>query len=56
MSNLDERINKEMNNLRELGKKLAEETDDANLCFIVKEIVEQKEIINDLIGERLELY
>ena len=53
--NLDERIDKEMNNLRELGRKLAE-ADDVSLCFIVSDIVEQKELILDLIGERLGLY
>ena len=56
MVSLDERIDEEMNNLRKLGKKLSEETDDARLCFIVREIVEQKELISDLIGERLGLY
>lgn len=53
---MDKRISEEMNNLRELGKKLSEETEDANLCFIVSKIVEQKELISDLIGERLGLY
>ena len=52
---MDKRIDKEMNNLRELGKKLAE-ADDVSLCFIVSDIVEQKELILDLIGERLGLY
>lgn len=53
---MDKKISEEMNNLRELGKKLSEETEDANLCFIVSKIVEQKELISDLIGERLGLY
>lgn len=53
---MDKKISEEMNNLRELGKKLSEETEDANLCFIVSEIVKQKELISDLIGERLGLY
>lgn len=56
MDDLNKKIDEEMNNLRKLGRKLAEETDDANLCFIVSEIVEQKELISDLIGERLGLY
>lgn len=56
MHDLNKKIDEEMNNLRKLGKKLSEETDDARLCFIVKEIVEQKELISDLIGERLGLY
>ena len=56
MTDLNERIDKEMKALRKLGKRLYEETDDANLGFIVSEIVEQRELILDLIGERLELY
>ena len=56
MTDLNERIDEEMNNLRDLGRKLAEETDDVRLCFIVSEIVEKKELISDLRGERLGLY
>ena len=56
MTDLNERIDKERDTLRKLGKKLSEETDDTNLCFIVKEIVEQKQLILDLMGERLGLY
>ena len=56
MTDLNERIDREMKALRKLGKRLYEETDDARLCFIVREIVEQKELISDLRGERLGLY
>ena len=48
---INERIDLEINNLRELGKKLSE-ADDIGITFLVDDIVRQKELILDLIGER----